>query len=60
MIKFKYIPDKDRPYDLTEIEFTIESNGVCFPELLEQFNYFCLAMGYSPQTVQPEEEKEEE
>ena len=56
MIKFKYIPDKDRPYDLTEIEFTIESNGVCFPELLEQFNYFCLAMGYSPQTVIKDEE----
>jgi len=55
MIEFKKKPDFNNEYDSVEVTFTMDLD-LPYPELLRQFNLFCIAIGHSPLCVHKEEE----
>ena len=46
MLKFEKITDKHNEYDIVDVCFTIEKNGVCLEELCEVLTQFIKACGY--------------
>lgn len=49
MYKFKYIPDEENRYDITEVEHSIQ--GVTAPEVCDAFYHFMRGCGFHNESI---------